>query len=202
MKCLDLFCGIGSWTRALHDTGHEVVLAVDLDPNRHAVYRHHYPDVPCVLGDVFDIPLPAADAWFACADVPTLTALVSTRILPLKALVLETVREPIEHIVKMLRPHFGAGSVLTWFDAGGRRYIVARKNAPEWRSPPVGFEVRNYPMATSYPNLLEAEASLGLPPGYTGVGGADDSMRRRMLGAATYQDIARYITNQLKGAAP
>lgn len=69
MKFIDLFAGLGGFHKALHELGHECVLASELDPTLRKVYKENWRIE--VHGDIKKIPLeniPAHD--ILCAGFP------------------------------------------------------------------------------------------------------------------------------------
>lgn len=55
MRVCSLFCGIGGIDLAFIKTGHEIVWASDIDKYACMTYRHNFPDVPLVEGDIRSI---------------------------------------------------------------------------------------------------------------------------------------------------
>ena len=72
MRVCSLFCGIGGIDLAFEKAGHTVVWANDIDKYACMTYRHNFPDIPLVEGDIRDIDkasIPAFDvlvAGFPC----------------------------------------------------------------------------------------------------------------------------------------
>lgn len=72
MKICSLFCGIGGIDLAFEKAGHTIVWANDIDKYTCMTYRHNFPDIPLVEGDIRDIDkasIPAFDvlvAGFPC----------------------------------------------------------------------------------------------------------------------------------------
>lgn len=72
MRVCSLFCGIGGIDLAFEKAGHTVVWANDIDKYACMTYRHNFPNIPLVEGDIRDIDkasIPSFDvlvAGFPC----------------------------------------------------------------------------------------------------------------------------------------
>jgi DNA (cytosine-5)-methyltransferase 1 len=55
MRVVDMFCGMGGFSKGLQDAGFDIVAGVDLCASALSTYRANFPDAECIEGDIRDI---------------------------------------------------------------------------------------------------------------------------------------------------
>lgn len=200
MRALDLYCGLGAYTRAMLDAGVVVVSAAECDEWRRYGYAEHFGYWPAV--DVSDCIAanPGMDLWTACVGVKTLEKLVTEAPHLPRWLWAESVREPFKALVKACSERFA--NVTTW-DACGRRFLVA---GPTMFVPDIPAEHAQgklqHPDRDTRQGLTleEQEAALGLPEGWTAVAGATDRLRRGAIASSSHLGHLRHVARHLVDA--